>query len=65
VAIWPVNCVGADILEDERGQLYVKFYFADQGNVVLPYSDVIHLRRHYYDNDMLGSPNRLSTQLCR
>lgn len=57
VAIWPVNCVGADILEDERGQLYVKFYFADQGNVVLPYSDVIHLRRHYYDNDMLGSPN--------
>ena len=57
VAIWPVNCVGADILEDERGTLYVKFYFADQGNVVLPYSDVIHLRRHYYDNDMLGSPN--------
>ncbi len=57
VAIWPVSCVGADILEDERGQLYVKFYFADQGNVVLPYSDVIHLRRHYYDNDMLGSPN--------
>jgi len=57
VAIWPVSCVGADILEDERGTLYVKFYFADQGNVVLPYSDVIHLRRHYYDNDMLGSPN--------
>ena len=57
VAIWPVSCVGADILEDERGQLYVKFYFADQGNVVLPYSDVIHLRRHFYDNDMLGSPN--------
>jgi len=57
VAIWPVSCVGADILEDERGTLYVKFYFADQGNVVLPYSDVIHLRRHFYDNDMLGSPN--------
>lgn len=57
VAIWPVSCVGADILEDDTGTLYVKFYFADQGNVVLPYSDVIHLRRHYYDNDMLGSPN--------
>jgi len=64
VAIWPVNCVGADILEDERGQLYVKFYFADQGNVVLPYSDVIHLRRHFYDNDVLGSPNQpLNTTL--
>ena len=57
VAIWPVSCVGADILEDDTGTLYVKFYFADQGNVVLPYSDVIHLRRHFYDNDMLGSPN--------
>lgn len=57
IAIWPVSCVGADILEDDMGTLYVKFYFADQGSVVLPYSDVIHLRRHYYDNDMLGSPN--------
>jgi HK97 family phage portal protein len=58
VAVYPVNCVSAELLEDIAGELYVKFYFAESGTVVLPYSDVIHLRRHYYNNDLLGSPNQ-------
>lgn len=58
VAVYPVNCVSAELLEDSAGELYVKFYFADSGTVVLPYSDVIHLRRHFYNNDLLGSPNQ-------
>ena len=58
VAVYPVNCVSAELLEDSAGELYVKFYFAESGTVVLPYSDVIHLRRHYYNNDLLGSPNQ-------
>lgn len=57
-AVWPINCTGAEVLEDEAGIFYVKFYFADRGTVVLPYSDVIHLRRHFYDNDVLGTPNK-------
>src|SRR5690606_26080429 len=56
-SIWPINCTGAELLEDEDGELYVKFYFAQQPAVVLPYADVIHIRRHFYDNDLLGSPN--------
>lgn len=59
-SIWPINCTAAEMLEDDKGELYVKFYFGafgERGNVVLPYSDLIHLRRHYYDNDLLGSPN--------
>lgn len=56
-AIWPVSCTAAEMLEDEAGTFYVKFYFADRGSIVLPYSDVIHIRRHFYDNDLLGSPN--------
>lgn len=54
VAIWPINCTMAEFLEDASQTIYVKFYFADGGNVVLPYSEVIHLRRHFYDNDLLG-----------
>ena len=54
VAIWPVNCTMAEFLEDASQTIYVKFHFADGGSVVLPYSDVIHLRRHFYDNDLLG-----------
>lgn len=56
-SIWPINCVMSEFMEDEAGTLFIKFYFADGGAVMLPYSDVIHLRRHYYDNDLLGSPN--------
>ncbi|MFZ5816293.1 MAG: phage portal protein [Bacillota bacterium] len=58
VAIWPVNCVMAEFLEDARRVIYVKFYFADGGSVVLPYSEVIHLRRHYYSSDLLGEQNQ-------
>jgi HK97 family phage portal protein len=57
VAVWPINCVMAEFLEDESKTIYVKFYFFDGGQVVLPYSDVLHLRRHYYSNDLLGEPN--------
>lgn len=57
VAIWPINCIMAEFLEDDSKTIYVKFYFFDGGQVVLPYSEVIHLRRHYYSNDLLGEPN--------
>lgn len=57
-AVWPVNCVEAEFVEDDSKTLYVKFYFEDGGTVVLPYSEVIHLRRHFYRNDLLGEPNK-------
>lgn len=56
-ALWPINCLLAEFVEDEARRLFVKFYFADGGQVVLPYSEVIHLRRHFYSNDLLGEPN--------
>lgn len=58
IAVWPVSCIASEFLEDEGGNLYVKFYFADGGSVVLPYEDIIHLRRHYYGNDLIGDPNQ-------
>lgn len=57
VAIWPINCTMAEFLEDDSKTIYIKFYFFDGGQVVLPYSEVIHLRRHYYSNDLLGETN--------
>lgn len=58
VAIWPVNCTMAEFLEDATGTIYVKFYFGGSGeSAVLPYSEVIHLRRHFYKNDIIGESN--------
>lgn len=64
VAVWPINCVMAEFLEDASGTIYVKFYFADGEYAVLPYSEVIHLRRHFYKSDMAGESNKaLNTTL--
>ncbi len=57
VAIWPINCTMAEFLEDDTNTIYVKFHFFDGGQIVLPYAEVIHLRRHYYNNDLLGESN--------
>jgi HK97 family phage portal protein len=57
-AVWPINCVASEFLEDEAGNIYVKFYFSDERASVLPYEDVIHIRRHFYGNDLLGDTNQ-------
>jgi len=57
-AVWPINCVLAEFVEDNTKTIYIKFHFFDGESLVLPYSEVIHLRRHYYANDLLGEANR-------
>lgn len=56
-AIWPINCVLAEFVEDNTKTIYINFHFFDGESLVLPYSEVIHLRRHYYANDLLGENN--------
>lgn len=56
--IWPINSAMAEFVEDASKTLFVRFYFLGGENVVLPYEDLIHLRRHYYNNDLLGEPNK-------
>lgn len=58
IAIWPINCVLAEFVEDNTKTIYIKFHFFDGESLVLPYSEVIHLRRHYYANDLLGENNK-------
>jgi HK97 family phage portal protein len=56
-AIWPVNCTRGDIVQDDTGRLFVRFTFGAGQQVVIPYSEVIHLRRHFYDGDIWGAAN--------
>lgn len=56
-AIWPINCSQAEFMEDGSRTIYVRFRFGLGEAIVLPYSDVIHLRRHFYNNDMAGAAN--------
>lgn len=53
-AFYPLNPRQVDFLQDESGVLFVKMYFANGGNFTLRYSDVIHLRKRFSVNDIMG-----------
>ena len=55
VALNPLSYQSSEFRE-YQGELYVKFQFS-QGKATIPYSQLIHLRRHYNGHDLLGSPN--------
>lgn len=52
---YPIPYNQMEFLEKD-GELYCKFYFKNGVfKVILPYSEIIHLRRHYNENDLFGS----------
>ena len=56
-AIYPVTAVNVNILSDAASNLYCSFILKSGKEVVLPYCDLIHLRRYFNDNDVLGADN--------
>lgn len=53
-ALYPLNPIQVDYLQDQTGKLFVKFYFNGGQDFTLPYSDVIHLRKKFSVNDIMG-----------
>lgn len=53
---YPINAATIEFLEYE-GSIYVKFHFMGGQQKVLPYEDLIHLRRFFYRNDLYGEPS--------
>ncbi|OUM85695.1 MAG: phage portal protein [Bacillus thermozeamaize] len=53
---YPVNAATVDFLEYQGG-VYVQFHFTGGQKIVIPYEDVIHLRRFFYRNDLYGEPS--------
>lgn len=56
-AVFPINAGHVEFLTDPGGALYCKFLFRSGKEVTLPYSDIVHLRRNFNFNDLLGDPN--------
>lgn len=53
--LYPVDPVnGVEWVEDTTGRLFVKLKFAGNDSLLLPYSDVIHLRRNYGADEYMG-----------
>lgn len=57
--LYPVPYSSIKFLEKDN-EIYCLFYFKNGTfKVILPYSELIHLKRHYNDNDLFGSSQGL------
>ena len=56
-AIYPINASRVELV-DYGGEMYARLTFATGSVYHCPYSQLIHLRRHYLDNDIFGDDNR-------
>lgn len=57
LGIYPITAAHMDYLVDGAGALFGRFMFENGKTVTIPYSELIHLRRHYNANDLLGDNN--------
>lgn len=57
IGIYPVGAVNVEFMTDTAGVMYCRFYFRSGKAVILPYCEIIHLRRNFNDNDLLGDTN--------
>lgn len=57
IGIYPIAAAGVEFVTDPVGSLFCRFTFYNGKHITLPYSDIIHLRRFFNKNDLLGDSN--------
>ena len=57
MGLYPLHVSNCEYLDDPSGTVYCKFTFSNGKTTVFPYSDVIHLRRHFNSGDVGGDAN--------
>lgn len=55
-ALYPINASRVDLVEGVGG-MYARLTFATGSVYTVPYEHLVHLRRHYLDNDIFGDNN--------
>jgi HK97 family phage portal protein len=51
---YPLNPTSVTFLQDETGTMFVKLQFSSGYDYTLPYSDIIHLRKKFSVNEIMG-----------
>jgi len=55
--IYPIGALGVEFVANTTGELYCRFCFHNGQQATLAYRDIIHLRRFFNGNDLLGDDN--------
>lgn len=53
-ALYPINPSRVEFLNDPGGTLLIRFHFGSGENTTFRYADIIHLRRKFSANDLMG-----------
>ncbi len=56
IELYPIPCMSAEAIYNQTGNLFLKFYYQNGKTGTFSYSDIIHLRDDYNDNDIFGEP---------
>lgn len=56
---YPILSYEDKLLQDRAGNVYLRFKFMNGQTYTLPYTDIIHLRRFYNEDDYWGSSNKV------
>lgn len=54
VGLYPIPASTVEARYDETGNLWMRFYYENGKNDVIPYEDIIHIRDDYFNNDIFG-----------
>lgn len=52
--IYPVPAASAEAIYDRDGRLYLRFLLRNGKTCTFPYTDIIHLRQDFHENDIFG-----------
>ena len=55
--LYPLISKSVEFQPGTDNKLYMSCLFNDGKQIALPYNDIVHLRRHFFNNDLLGSDN--------
>ena len=62
VALWPINYESFQLFETDKGTLIAKFRINYRHTYAVPYDDLIHLRNHFIEDDLVGASNKAALQ---
>lgn len=57
-ALYPVQPTQVDFIQDTTDTMYIKMRFANNYEITLPYTDVIHIRHKFSVNEFMGGNDR-------
>jgi len=55
--IYPITTTSAQVVLDDADRLYLRFNLRNGKTVTFKYTDIIHLRKDYFEDDLFGTSN--------